>query len=142
MNQDIINMINKDTLSQPKILLIEDCKCDTVLIKHILSEYYPFTLVDSAETKNSALQYLEKNEYDLILLDLNLPDTTGLSDIQDIRNNAKAIPLIIITGSCNETTKEAATKYGANGIIGKAELIGISFFTAMEQAVNNVKHAA
>jgi len=131
-------MLNKETLSQPKILLIEDCKCDTVLIKHILSQYYPYTLIDSATTKAEALNYLDSNKYDLVLLDLNLPDTIDLTDIGEIRGKCSSTPLIIITGTCNETTKEAAIKFGANGIIAKSEIIGVSFHSTIEQAVDNV----
>ncbi|MFK7840243.1 MAG: response regulator [Bdellovibrionales bacterium] len=142
INKNIIGMINRETLSQPSILLIEDCKCDRVLIKHIMSEYYPFTLIDNAETKLEALQYLNRNQYDLILVDLNLPDTSDCSHIKDIRHHAQTTPMVVITGTHNSKTTKDTTDFGADGIIGKAELIGISFLSAMAKAVNNIEQAA
>lgn len=142
LSKNIIGMLNKETLPKPKILLIEDCKCDTVLIKHIMSEYYPFTDVDNATTKSEAFENLDKNEYDLVLLDLNLPDTEGLGDIGEIRMKCASTPLIIITGAYNEHSISAAVQFGANGIIGKGQLIGISFYSAMQQAIDNIDKVA
>jgi len=138
INIDILNQLNRDTLSQPKVLLIEDCKCDTVLIKHILNEYYPFTLVDSVETKSEANKRLSNNTYDLVLLDLNLPDTSGLGDIGDIRLKCPKTPLIIVTGTCNTTTAQAARKYKADGIIAKSDIVNNPFSETIGGAAKNI----
>lgn len=123
---------------QPKALLIEDCNADTVFIKYILEDYYPFTLIDNVTTKFCALQKLGANAYDMVLLDLNLPDTVGLPDIAEIRLKCPQTPLIIITGSCSKETINAACKYRADGIIDKSNLVGNPFQDSLEEALQNV----
>jgi len=133
-------LLNRDSLSQPKVLIVEDCKCDSVLIKHIIDDYFPLTLIDQVETKGEALKRLQSNTYDIVLLDLNLPDTIGLMDIGEIRGQCPNTPLIIITGGCNDSAKQAAKKYNATGIFDKKELIAKAFPQIMEEAVDNVIH--
>jgi len=111
---------------------------DTALIKHALNDYYPFTLIDHVETRKEACEHLKQCKYDIVLLDLNLPDTKDLSDIGEIKILSANTPLIIVTGTCNPTTINAARQYKANGIIGKSEILESPFHAVMRDAVNNV----
>ncbi len=82
-----------------KILYVED---DVSLIdglKYTLetSGY----LVDNARTVKQALALYKNNQYDLLLLDVTLPDGTGFDICREVRN-ASTIPIIFLTASDQE----------------------------------------
>lgn len=52
--------------------------------------------VDTAETGSLGLEYLEINEYDVVLLDINLPDTVGFSLCQQLHDTAIGNPAVIM----------------------------------------------
>ncbi len=138
-SEDVIALLSSKALVQPKVLLIEDSKFDSAFLKKIISKQYPMTLIDHAETKSESCTLLKQNkDYDIVFLDLTLPDTVGLEDIQEFRTLAKDIPLIVITGDFNPKTLQAAKTYGADGIIGKSSLVQDGFSKAIENAMHNI----
>ncbi len=60
----------------------------------LTSEGYSVSLADTAE---SGLARLEQEPYDLLLLDVNLPDRNGLDLLRDIRQNDAHLPIVLIT---------------------------------------------
>lgn len=94
-----------------KILLVEDDDLATAYI-------YDFLLdcgfaIDTTDTVTNGISFIKQNNYDLLLLDLNLPDFSGFDLLKSIRNNY-SLP-IIITSAYNDTkTKVQAFKYGAS----------------------------
>ena len=135
---DILSLIDNENISQPKVLIIEDCTSDTVLIKATINSFYSYALIDDATTKEEAISKLSAHNYDLIFLDLKLPDTQGLSDIGEIRERCKETPLIIVTGFLDKETKDTAKKFKVNGIISKAELANTELKKLLEDAVDNI----
>ncbi len=102
-----------------KILLIDDERSIIKVIKTILSEK-GFS-VDTAETKNKAIEKIKDNNYDAILCDYRLPDGTGIEILEFFRKFNKTTPFIIITayGSINgavEAMQKGATHYIAKPI--------------------------
>ena len=136
--QNILRILDTESLSQPKILLIEDNKFDRVFIKRIIESYYPYTLIDHAELKSDACRLLCGNTYDVIFLDLMLPDTVGIEDVQEIKTLARDTPIIVVTGSYNEEILEKMKSYGIGGLIGKSELAVKDFSTAIYEAIAKV----
>ena len=131
-------ILSNDTLTQPKVLIIEDSKFDCVLIRKLLEDYYPMTLVDHATTRFEGLQHLRSNTYDVIILDLNLPDTISFEDIKEFRLLALYTPLIIATGHFDDKAQTAAKENGADGIISKDQLMDKGFSRAVKDAVDNI----
>ena len=134
----VVTILSNENLLQPKVLLIEDCQFDTALTKKYLHDYYPMTLIDHAETRVQALEFLENNIYDVVLLDLNLPDSTGLDDIAEFRTRLKQALLIIITGQFDEEARAKAKEHGADGIVSKEDLVKSGYAKALGTAVENI----
>jgi CheY-like chemotaxis protein len=102
----------------PKVLVIEDDELSLHLTKVLLSNYK--LEFDSAETGRSAFACLSNREYDLILMDISLPDTNGLYILDQIRttpNLNKQTPIIMLTGNKNKNTVRQAIEAGAKGYI-------------------------
>ena len=84
-----------------KILIVED---DTLLNKtlayNLASEGYETV---SAFTYASAVAHLQKNEFDLVLLDINLPDGSGLDLCEEIRTRGQNSYIMFLTANDKES---------------------------------------
>ena len=63
-------------------------------------------MVDNAKTVKEALALFRKNTYDLLLLDVTLPDGTGFDVCKEVRNRS-TVPIIFLTASKADTLLEA-----------------------------------
>jgi signal transduction histidine kinase/FixJ family two-component response regulator len=108
-----------------KILLIEDNPGDAYLIKEQLKEFANFRHeFKRAETLNEALSILTEQLFDVILLDLGLPDSDGIHTFLRIYNKNPLIPIIIFTAQSDETIWSYAVKNGAQDFLIKGQTDG------------------
>ena len=76
--------------------------------------------VDQFSDGQEALDAIEKENYDLILTDINMPGVSGMQITQHVRENLKSdIPVIILTSSGVEQTELDSFDIGANEFIAK-----------------------
>jgi diguanylate cyclase (GGDEF)-like protein len=103
-----------------RVLLIEDNPGDARLIREALSEAsgagFDLTWVDSLA---KALECLAVNETDAILLDLSLPDSTGLETVSKVLASAPETPIVVLTGYNDESLAVAAVHAGAQDYLVK-----------------------
>lgn len=99
-----------------KILLVED---EPQIVEH-LSEFLSGEgfLVDAAYTQKEAFLKLDKNAYDLVLLDVSLPDGSGYAVCAAVQST-KRIPVIFLTASGDEYSVVAGLDMGADDYIAK-----------------------
>ena len=99
-----------------KILLVEDEKEMGLTLKRQLSQNYTIELAFSGKDG----EYLTTiNEYDVIILDLLLPDTNGIFLCQKIRSNNIKTPILILSGVSNVTQKITVLDSGADDYLEK-----------------------
>jgi len=105
------------------VLIIEDNLGDARLIKEMLKEatYYKFNLIEHG-TLSEGLEELVNNEINVILLDLNLPDCSGLNTISVIHEKVKNIPIIILTGRDDENLAIQSLKLGMQDYLVKGKI--------------------
>ena len=111
-----------------KILLVEDDKNDAALIKEMIYEdvikdvdAIHYELIHK-ETRGNALKYLAENKVDVILLDLSLPDSSGLDTVKKIMEREKNTPIIVLTGLDDETVAIKALQYGVQDYLNKNQI--------------------
>lgn len=80
-----------------KIMLVEDNKLIRVGIKSLFDESGGFDVVAEAETGKEALKLSIKSAIDIIILDLQLPDISGISVIKALKENKCASKVIILS---------------------------------------------
>jgi DNA-binding NarL/FixJ family response regulator len=109
--------------SSVKVLIADDHAVVRAGLSHILSAEQEIQIVAEAangqETIDLALKYLPH----VILLDIYMPECTGLDAMLAIREKAKNIKFLILTVSENEDDLFQAIKYGANGYLLKSASI-------------------
>jgi CheY-like chemotaxis protein len=78
------------------VLVVEDNPGDLALVRHMLKEQKRFQMV-AASTLASAVAQIRSHP-DVILLDLDLPDSQGVETLRSIRRDYESIPIIVLTG--------------------------------------------
>ena len=103
----------------PQALVIEDTK-STAFLEMALLENEGFSTRHALDGK-TAWEILETNIPDLIILDVNLPDTNGLRILETLRKHPrfKDIPVIMVTAMIGEQDVMAGIRAGADGYIFK-----------------------
>lgn len=120
--------------NKTKILVIDDDdfgrEALTMLLKSAGYE------VTSAATGNSALDLIDREQYQVIVSDLFLPDKSGLDILQNVQKKSPATELIVVTGHASAQTAVRAMKEGAFDYITKPidfEELKIVVFKALEK---------
>jgi DNA-binding response OmpR family regulator len=107
-----------------KILIIEDEPDISKWFKMQLDLKEGFD-VDLASSGNKGLEMISKNQYDLILLDLVMPDIDGIEVMTEIKNNPlkyKNGPIMILTNVTSEARKKELEELGALKFIIKTDV--------------------
>jgi PAS domain S-box-containing protein len=83
-----------------KILIIEDNSADARLFKEILSEFNSSSyILENASRLSEGLKKILNNKFDIVILDLNLPDSFGIESILKVVSANRSIPIIVLTGT-------------------------------------------
>ncbi len=109
------------SMERKKILIAEDVPVNQLIAKHILKSWGH--VVSVAENGKEVLKMLEKNNYDLILMDIHMPEMNGVVTTRLIRkltNGKKAnIPIIAVTAAAFKDETERYLESGMNEFITK-----------------------
>jgi PAS domain S-box-containing protein len=106
-----------------KVLSIEDNPADARLIQELLApSTNPRLEVVHAGRLADGLRELRDGKIDVILVDLNLPDSHGLATLETITGHAPAMPMIVLTGAVDESLGIAALKSGATDYLVKGQI--------------------
>ncbi|MEL6555509.1 MAG: EAL domain-containing protein [Cyanobacteria bacterium J06621_11] len=103
-------------------LLIEDNPSDALLFEALISssEFNQLKL-HHTERFNDALNALQENTFDVILLDLCLPDGRGIDLVKQLKERMPQVPIVVMTGIQDESMAVAALKEGAQDYLVKSD---------------------
>jgi two-component system cell cycle response regulator len=107
-----------------KVLLVEDNPGDARLIREMLAEVNatPYELMH-ATSLAQAFEFL-KGAVDVVILDLNLPDSLGEETFLRVHSHAPGIPIVILTGIGDEALPLKALKRGIQDYLVKGQIDG------------------
>ncbi len=112
--------VKNENLSQYKILVVEDNEINTLLTSKILEDWgFKFSVANSGK---KAISILDHDNFDLILMDIQMPEMDGYEATQIIRNSNrrhKNIPIIAITAHAAKDEIERALSVGMNDCVTK-----------------------
>ncbi|WNM56673.1 response regulator [Candidatus Nitrospira allomarina] len=124
------------------ILLVEDNPADAELVRERLKDasgMSPFHIT-RASTLKEALTILHSTPFDVILLDLNLPETNGLETLKRIRSANSAIPLVVLTVHEDEPLALEAIKLGAQDYLPKSSMNAVLLSRILHYAMERERN--
>ncbi|MGL6343169.1 MAG: response regulator, partial [Waterburya sp.] len=119
-----VSLIPLDTQpKQIKILLIEDDIVEARLIQEILKNFHlnQFCLTH-VKRLQVGLERLRQEQFDLILLDLTLPDSQGLASVELVVKNFAHVPIVVLTNTNDNQLAVAAVRQGAQDYLVKRNI--------------------
>lgn len=106
-----------------RILMIEDNPGDVLLIKELLTEADDFAHEFSAcGLLCDGISKMAESPFDVVLLDLSLPDSKGLGSLAAILEAEPGMPIIILTGNTDNVLAKEAIKSGAQDFLIKGKI--------------------
>ncbi|MEG3086846.1 response regulator [Sphingomonas sp. PB4P5] len=104
----------------PRILLIEDNELNRQVVRDML--LVAGLRIDEAESGSEGLRLFEDRTYDLLLLDLRMPDVDGFGVIDAVRtrrDDKAAVPIIVVSAEGGRDTRARCLALGADDLITK-----------------------
>jgi diguanylate cyclase (GGDEF)-like protein/PAS domain S-box-containing protein len=106
-----------------KILLVEDNSGDARLLREMFKRQTSQTIeLTHVECMSDAEKHLAKHEFDIVLLDLGLPDAQGLGAVRRSRAAAPHVPLVVLTGLDDESLAAQVLQEGAQDHLIKGQI--------------------
>lgn len=120
------------------VLVIEDSPSDAFLISEYLDEIKDIDYkIKHCETLKEAIEELEEDDFDVVLIDYNLPDSNGANHLEQIFKKYNHVPFIVLTGLADEMVSINALNRGAKDYLIKgdfdAKLLNRSILYALER---------
>ncbi len=124
-----INAIRGKGLKQKQILIVDDEAINRLIVKKAVGDLA--AVADEAKNGQEALEKIANNQYDLIFMDIEMPEMNGYEAAKNIRNlhpkffspkiviNYKKVPIIAITSLSEGVAKQRALFFGMNDFVSK-----------------------
>lgn len=96
----------------PVILTVDDSRVSRMLITSIIREHYPKAEILEAGEGISALDIIEKNQPQLVILDMNMPGISGLEVAEKTIQQFPDIKIALLTANIQEIVQERAKNMG------------------------------
>src|SRR5919112_2186878 len=131
-----------------RVLLVEDNPGDARLLREVVREaegaHIQLTHVD---TLAKALAKLDADHFDVVMLDLSLPDADGLDTLVRTHAQAPGVPIVVLTGLDDEKLAIRAVREGAQDYLVKGQVTGqllvraMRYATERKRAVEALQHS-
>lgn len=105
----------------PKVLLVED---DPQLARTVMAALSNDYAIECVASSQAALQALQRQDYDVIMLDVHLPDGHGLTICKILRERGNQTAILVVSGEANVITKIHLLDAGANDYLTKPFSLG------------------
>lgn len=106
-----------------RFLLIDDHPLVRDGLKRLLLNAYHGAVAEEASNAREAMERISHTPWDVVFLDIDLPDRSGLDLLHDLRNIAPEAPVLMVSGMLEEEFGERALEAGAAGFLNKASMM-------------------
>ncbi|TVQ09599.1 MAG: response regulator [Leptolyngbya sp. DLM2.Bin27] len=118
------------------VFLIEDNPGDRRLLQELLREVTSVAIhLEYANSLSQGIQHLRENPVDIVLLDLFLPDSQGLSTFTQLQQQERDLPIVVTTGLNDETLALRAVQAGAQDYLVKGQITGELLVRSIRYAI-------
>ncbi|MEM6515996.1 MAG: response regulator [Bacteroidota bacterium] len=109
---------NKAKIIEHHVLIVDDNKINLLITKKNVEKIPGYTC-ETASNGRQALSMVKEKDYDLVLMDINMPDMDGFEVTRHIRMFNKDVPIIALTALNSSEIEKKASHVGINQIITK-----------------------
>jgi two-component system invasion response regulator UvrY len=106
-----------------KILLVDDHAIVRRGVRHLLIESWPTAVFGEATTAQEALELVWKEPWSVVILDITMPDRSGLDIIGELREAQPKMPVLVLSMHAEEQFALRMFKSGASGYVTKDTLL-------------------
>jgi len=103
-----------------RVMITDDHPVVRKGLKEIISEGFDNVTIDECSKGYELLNKITSNDYDIVLLDISLPDINGLEVLKEIKKKKRKIPVLVLSIYPEENYAARALKGGAHGYLTKA----------------------
>lgn len=122
-----------------KVLVADDHALIRKGLKQILDDTEDMRVTGEAESGMQALRMLQEGEYDLVLLDISLPDKNGVEVLKQIRASHPQLPVLMLSMHAEEQYAVRSMKSGASGYLNK-QSAPVQLVAAIRQVAGGKKY--
>ena len=99
-----------------RILVAEDNDSNFILMSYILKKYYQF---DRAKNGQEAVEMVDKEKYDIVLMDIKMPIMDGLEATKAIKEKQPDLPVVALTANAFDSDRQLAFEAGCVDFLSK-----------------------
>jgi CheY-like chemotaxis protein len=99
-----------------KILIAEDNDSNFILMTYILKKYYQF---ERAKNGQEAVEKVEKDSFDIVLMDIKMPIMDGLEATKAIKASHPELPIVALTANAFDSDRQLAMDAGCDDFLSK-----------------------
>jgi two-component system cell cycle response regulator len=119
-----------------QVLLVEKSQDEAEFVTVMLNRSPEMAVkVDHVTSLGEAMTELARRPYDIVLLDLDLPDSTGTESVSRLRDCSPSTPIIVLTDDDRSGTARAAIESGAQDILSKLHVVGQLLTRMVQHAI-------
>lgn len=119
-----MNSHDNSSAGSLNILLVEDSSTSAMMARTVLESgesIHGKFILTTAKTLAEAMGFLENSKFDLVLLDLTLPDSEGIETLSRVRAKAPELAIVVLTATDDEAVGLEALQIGAQDYLIKDE---------------------
>ena len=121
---DTVKFESETRVQLKRVLLVEDNPGDARLVREMLGAENAKVELETASSLSTAIELLRAMAIDVVLLDLSLPDSTGLDTLRKVLAEAPGTAIVVLTGLDDETVGDQSVKLGAQSFLVKGGFEG------------------
>lgn len=118
-----------------RVLIVEDNPGDVYLFRNYLQQSSVDFTVTNPATLKDALNICRNSNFDVVLLDLGLPDSIGLNTLKKIINAGVKVPIVVMTGLDDENIAVQAVKEGAQDYLVKNNITSEALIRSIRYSI-------
>ena len=99
-----------------RVLIAEDNDSNFILMTYILKKHYQY---ERAKNGQEAVDMVEKNNYDIVLMDIKMPVMDGLEATKKIKETHPSLPIIALTANAFDSDRQSAFDSGCDEFLSK-----------------------
>lgn len=122
-------------VKQLNLFIIEDNQQDIALVRRLLETSKQKITLDASTRLKDGIRKIIENQYDLLLLDLSLPDGYGLDALVQLKSKSVQIPIVILTSTNDKVVASIAIRQGAQDYIVKEDMTAANLLRSIHYAI-------